>query len=133
MPEDFWIKVLQFILVPAVSSVVAVYIAYGLGKRQRSFEIKTGVLRELIGRRADFGDQDFIIALNSVPVIFSCNNKIKSAWKDFYEVVRKNRDHPGSIAQEVVDERFIILTLAICRSLKIKANRDDIFLVFKSK
>lgn len=130
-----WTTVLEIISIPAVSSaiavVIAVYIAHWLGKRQRLYEVKSGVLRELIGRRANFQDPGFKIALNSIPVIFHDNEDIKTAWREFYDVIKESKRHPGSLSEELLNKKFIVLVLAICESLNIKAKENDVLLVFK--
>ena len=107
----FWTRVLEIIPIPAASSaitvVIAVYIAHWLGKRQRLYEVKSRVLRELVGRRANFQDPSFKIALNSIPVVFHDN------------------------LEELANIKFIALVLAICESLNIKAKENDVLLVFK--
>lgn len=138
-----WTTVLEIILIPAVSSaiavVIAVYIAYWLGKRQRLYEVKSGVLRELVGRRADFQDPGFKIALNSIPVVFHDNEDIKTAWKEYYDTVtelKKQRKLEGFVVVEeelvsLANKKFVALALAICESLNIKAKENDVLLVFE--
>ena len=125
------------VLVPVVAAVTAVYIAHWLGKQQRLYEVKSEVLRELVGRRANFQDPDFKIALNSIPVVFHDNNEIKGAWSEFYDLkteIQAQQVRGETIPQKCLNElngKFVTLVLAICKSLNIKAKENDVLLVFK--
>ena len=123
------------VLVPVVAAVTAVYTAHWLGEQQRLYEVKSGVLRELVGHRPIYRknfaeyDQVFIITLSSIPVIFSANDEVKTSWRLFTRVLKEDREHPGTIEAEVKNKRFSDLVLAICRSLSIKTKEDDINLL----
>ena len=153
----FWmlvLDILKIISVPAViAAVIAVYIANWLGKRQRLYEVKSGVLRELVGRRADFQDPGFKIALNSIPVVFHDNDDIKTAWREYYDVIHYGHLSPEKQAElkkqlkleglwgvprdtalaYLANKKFTSLVLAICESLNIKAKENDVVLVFKEE
>jgi len=139
------------VLVPAGAVIIAVYIAHWLGKRQRLYEVKSGVLRELVGRRADWEDPGFKIALNSIPVVFHDNEGIKTAWREYHDIINYPDVSPGIIAElkkqlksedfvglpeelaleNLGNKKFTALVLAICESLNIKAKENDVLLVFK--
>ena len=150
-----WTRVLEIILIPIVSSaiavVIAVFISHWLGKRQRLYEMKSGVLRELVGRRANFQDPNFVIALNSIPVVFHDNEGIKTAWREYHDIINYPELSPNTMAElkkqlesgdlvglpedfaleKLANKKFITLVLAICKSLNIKAKENDVLPVFK--
>jgi len=130
------------VLVPAVAAVTAVCIAHELGKQQRLYEVKSEVLRELVGRRANFEDPGFKIALNSIPVVFHDNEDVKTAWKEYHDTVTELEEQQLKLQglaglpqieelTNLANKKFIILALAICKSLNIKAKENDVLLVFK--
>lgn len=140
-----WTTVLEIIPIHAVSSaiavVIAVYIAHWLGKRQRLYEVKSGVLRELVGRRANLADPGFKIALNSIPVVFHDNEDVKTAWKEYHDATTeltkeqfKLKGFREDLEEELANlavQQFVVLVLAICESLNIKAKENDVLLVFE--
>jgi len=81
-------------------------------------------------------DPGFKIALNSIPVVFHDNEDIKTAWKEYHDTVTVLEEGLAGLPQieeltNLANKKFIILALAICKSLNIKAKENHVLLVFK--
>ena len=121
-----WANTLQIVLASVIGSAVAVWIAYWLGKRQRLYELRSAVLRELIGRKGNVKDPEFLAALSIVPIVFHKNEEIRKKWEEYRDAVT-----PPKEDMESCNQKFVDLVLSICDSLNIKAKKEDVLIVFR--
>ena len=112
-----------------LSPVIALIIGQKIVESRRKKDRKEEVLRKLISYRHIVHSDEFLSALNSVPIIFREDEKIKKLHK-YYFLSNKNNALEG-----VQKANLVALILAVCNDLGYGKNVEysDIEDVFSPK
>lgn len=107
------IAVVQAIAI-LLSPLIAVLITQRLADRKRKLERKEETLTKLIEWRWNTSSDEFLRAINSIPVVFKDHPKIRTAYKELYDAIEIGK----KVGDETIGKKlFVPLVLQICREL----------------
>ena len=107
------------ILAILLSPVIAVVIAYQLDVRHERQERRYKVLEKLVAHRYYTTKDEFLEAINAVPIIFKDYKTVKELHRNFYDSIQNKEP------AELRDARLIKLILEICNVMGYGKNLEE--------
>ncbi|MGD0202517.1 MAG: DUF6680 family protein [Candidatus Bathyarchaeia archaeon] len=124
--EEFGWTILSILVSALLSGLLGVWISNRSFKLNEIRKLKFAVFQQLMANRFSKNKEEFVQAINQIPIVFSESKEVLSAFKAYYEYCLA--DSPRDLTVE--NQKLLDLFKAMAKHLKIETDplNDNFFL-----
>lgn len=121
-----WLTIIALFLSAIVAVLTGQYLQDKKAKKDRKYQNKFLVFATILGNRHALGwNENFVLAINQIPIIFNDNKKIISSLDKFIQA-HKSTSTAGQLNSQTLNEKLNDLIIAMSKELSYDQIDNDL-------